>query len=154
MCCNIEGVVPTSGGGGLDHHPNVTQHWGSWLVVWDLLTLFVGQRLCINFSISRANFLTTLRSHLDITCSCYFGSSLANVDVHYSYIYLVNYSCSYCISDTRDQYRVNGLTFTPVYIIRALSFLFFLNHSCSLKRIEKIYLTKVNLAVVNYWLCL
>ena len=38
-----------------------------------LLALSVGQRLYINFSISRANFLTTLRSHLDVTCSCYFG---------------------------------------------------------------------------------
>ena len=36
------------------------------------LALSVGQRLCINFSVSRANFLTTLRSHLDVTCSCYF----------------------------------------------------------------------------------
>ena len=56
-----------------------------------LLALFVGQRLCINFSVSRANFLTTLRSHLDITCSYYFWSSLFNVDFKYSYIYLVNY---------------------------------------------------------------
>jgi hypothetical protein len=30
--------------------------------------------------VSRANFLTTLRSHLDVTCSCYFWSSLFNVD--------------------------------------------------------------------------
>ena len=30
------------------------------LNVMTLLALFVGQRLCINFSISRANFLTTL----------------------------------------------------------------------------------------------
>ena len=28
----------------------------------------VGQRLCVNFSVSRANFLTTLHSHFDITC--------------------------------------------------------------------------------------
>ena len=55
---------------------------------YDLLALSVGQRLCINFSVSRANFLTILRSHLDVTCSCYFGSSLFNVDVNYSYIYL------------------------------------------------------------------
>ena len=33
-----------------------------------LLVLFVGQRLCIDFSISRASFLTTLHSHLDVTC--------------------------------------------------------------------------------------
>ena len=60
-----------------------------------LLALSVGQRLCINFFVPRANFLTTLCSHLDITCSCYFSSSLFNVDVDYSvYIYLVNYSCS------------------------------------------------------------
>jgi len=56
-----------------------------------LLALSVGQRLCINFSISRANFLTTLRSHLDFTRSCYFGSSLSNVDVNYSY-YIYTYS--------------------------------------------------------------
>ena len=42
----------------------------------------------------KANFLATLRSHLDVTCSCYFWSSLFNVDVNYIYIYLVNYSCS------------------------------------------------------------
>ena len=61
---------------------------------WDLLALFVGQRLCINFSVSKANFLTTLRSHLDATRSCYFWSSLFHVDFKYSYIHLVNYSCS------------------------------------------------------------
>ena len=38
--------------------------------------LFVGHRLCIDFYVSRANLLTTLRSHLDITSSCYFWSSL------------------------------------------------------------------------------
>ena len=52
-----------------------------------LLAMFVEQRLCINFSIPRANFLTTLRSHLDITSSCYFGSNFFNVDVNYTYIY-------------------------------------------------------------------
>jgi hypothetical protein len=57
-----------------------------------LLALSVGQRLCINFSVSRANFLTTLRSHLDVTYSCYFGSSLFNVDANYSYIYLANFN--------------------------------------------------------------
>ena len=51
-----------------------------------LLALFVEQRLCINFFVSRANFLTTLRSHLDVTCSCYFWSTLFNVDVNYNYI--------------------------------------------------------------------
>ena len=50
--------------------------------------MFVGQRLCINFFVSRANFLTTLRSHLDVTCSCYFGSILFNVDVNYSCVYI------------------------------------------------------------------
>ena len=47
-----------------------------------LLALSVGHRLYIDFSVSRANFLTTLRSHLDITCSCLFWSSL--------FVYLVN----------------------------------------------------------------
>ena len=51
----------------------------------------IGQRLCINFFVSRANFLTTLCLHLDVTCSCYVGSNLLNVDVNYSYIYLFNY---------------------------------------------------------------
>ena len=47
----------------------------------DLLALSIGQRLCVNFYVSiRANFLTTLRSHLDVTCSYYFWSSLFNVD--------------------------------------------------------------------------
>ena len=63
-------------------------------VIW-----FVGfvctQRLCINFSVLRVDFLTTLRSQLNV--SCYFWSSLFNVDVNYSYILkciekdLVNY---------------------------------------------------------------
>ena len=38
-----------------------------------LLALSVGQRLCAKFYVSRANFLTPLRSHLDVTCSCFFG---------------------------------------------------------------------------------
>ena len=42
------------------------------------------QRLCINFSVSRVDFLTTLRSHLNV--SCCFWSSLFNVDVNCSYI--------------------------------------------------------------------
>ena len=50
--------------------------------------VFVGsvsrQRLSINFLVSRVNFLTTLRSHLNV--SCYFWSNLLNVDVNYSYI--------------------------------------------------------------------
>ena len=37
-----------------------------------LLALFIGQRLCIDFSVLRSNFLTTLHSPLDVTCSCYF----------------------------------------------------------------------------------
>jgi hypothetical protein len=43
-----------------------------------LLALSLGQRLCIKFSDSSANFLTTLRSHLDFSGS--FWSSLFNVD--------------------------------------------------------------------------
>ena len=36
-----------------------------------LLALSIGQRLCVNFYVSiRANFLSTLRLHLNITCSC------------------------------------------------------------------------------------
>ena len=45
------------------------------------------QRLCINFYVSRANFLITLRSHLDIFC--YFWSKIFDVYIIYSYIYLV-----------------------------------------------------------------
>ena len=59
-----------------------------------LLAMYVSQRLRIAFFVSRANFLTTLRSNLDVTCSCYFWSNLFNGDVTYSYIYLVNYTCS------------------------------------------------------------
>ena len=40
-------------------------------------TYFVGfvcrQRLCINFFVSRANYLTTLRSHLDISCYIWYS---------------------------------------------------------------------------------
>ena len=53
-----------------------------------LLVLSVGQRLCINFFDPEENFLTTLRSHLDVTFSCYFWSTLFNVDVLYIYIYI------------------------------------------------------------------
>ena len=59
-----------------------------------LLALNVGQRLCINLFVPRANFLTTLCSHLDVICSRYCWSSLFNVDVDYGYIYLFDYSCS------------------------------------------------------------
>jgi hypothetical protein len=50
--------------------------WGA-----GLLALSIGWRLCVNFYVSiRANFLTTLRSHLDVTCSYYFWSILLKVD--------------------------------------------------------------------------
>ena len=97
----------------------LTQNWETMVLQMHttigLLALSVGQRIYINFSISRANFLTTLHSHFDVTCSCNFGSNLFNVDVNYSYIYLVNH------------------------------------YSFSLKCIEKIYLTKVILTVVNIY---
>ena len=51
----------------------------SWVTLC-LLALSLGHRLCVNFYVSRAIFLTTLRSHLDVTCSYYFWSSLFNVD--------------------------------------------------------------------------
>ena len=37
------------------------------VVSFSLLALSIGQRLCINFSVSRANLVTTLHSHLDDT---------------------------------------------------------------------------------------
>ena len=58
--------------------------YGGFFVLF-LLALSIVHRLCINLSVSRANFLTTLRSHLDVTCSYYFGCSLFNVDVNYNY---------------------------------------------------------------------
>jgi hypothetical protein len=73
--------------------PNLTNH------AVDLLALSVGHRLCIDFLLVfffglRANFLTTLRSHLVNTYSCYFSSSFFNVGVTYSYIFLVDYNFS------------------------------------------------------------
>ena len=53
-----------------------------------LLALSIGQRLCIDFSVSEANFLTTLRLDLDVIFSYYFLSNLFNVDVNYSIIYI------------------------------------------------------------------
>jgi len=51
--------------------------------------LAVGHKLCIDFSVPLpANFLTTLRSHMDVICSCYFWFSL-RMNVVYSY------SCSF-----------------------------------------------------------
>ena len=59
-----------------------------------MVPLFFGyayrHRLCINFSVSRVNFLTTLHSHLNV--SCYFWCSLFNVDVNYNYILSFYYS--------------------------------------------------------------
>ena len=43
----------------------------------------MNQLLC-----SKSKFSTTLRSHLDVTRSCYFLSSVFNVDVDYSVIYI------------------------------------------------------------------
>jgi len=59
-----------------------------------LLALYAGQQLCIDFFVSRANFLIILRSHLDVTCLYSILSSLFNVDVNYNYIYKFNYKCS------------------------------------------------------------
>jgi len=74
----------------------------AWLKKYKWQLLFVGfvcrtksQRLCIDFSVSvLANYLTTLHSHLDITCSCYFLSNL-RINVVYSY------SCSFFIKKDR-----------------------------------------------------
>ena len=52
-----------------------------------LLAFSVGQRLCIDFFVSRENFLTTLRSQLDVTCSYYYWSKIFNADIKYIYIY-------------------------------------------------------------------
>ena len=41
-------------------------------ILFYLLALSVGQRLWIDSSVSRAKFQTTLRLHLDVTCSCYY----------------------------------------------------------------------------------
>jgi len=54
-----------------------------------LLVVSVGQRLCIDFLVHvLVNFLTTLRSHTDVTCSCYFWSSSRMNEVD-------NYTCSF-----------------------------------------------------------
>ena len=54
-------------------------HGGAHLPCWHpssfdslFLAFFEGQRLCINFYISRVKFVITLHPHLDVTCSCYF----------------------------------------------------------------------------------
>ena len=47
------------------------------------LVHFIGsvyRTLCINFYDSRANFLTTFCSHLDVTCPCYFWFGWFNMD--------------------------------------------------------------------------
>ena len=64
---------------------NIMQGW--YMI---LFALYIGQRLCVNFYVSRANFLATLCSHLDVTCSCYLWSSLFNRNANYSYKCLVN----------------------------------------------------------------
>ena len=63
------------------------------MLFWsNLLALSVGRRLCINFYVSRANFLSTLRSHSDVKCFCYFWYNWFIVDRNY--LYRVNYSFS------------------------------------------------------------
>ena len=62
-------------GNGLHYVPIITLPYTTiffFLCDIHLLALSIGQSLCINSFVSRANFLTTLRSHLDVTCSCYF----------------------------------------------------------------------------------
>ena len=95
-------VTPWEGGGGGGGHFSVGG--GGILLVWHvlmkglqwymhghsmidgffswfyLLAMSVGQRLCINFYDSRANFLTTLCSHLDVTYPCYFWFGWFNMD--------------------------------------------------------------------------
>ena len=46
------------------------------------LAMYVGQRLCINSSVSRAKFLINLHLHLDVTCSCYFLSSFFHIYIY------------------------------------------------------------------------
>ena len=55
-------------------------------------SIFVGS--VYRMETMQANFSATLRSHLNVTCSCYFCSCLFIVDVNYTYTYLDNYSCS------------------------------------------------------------
>ena len=57
----------------------------------------------------RAKKFTTLHSYLDVTWSCYFWSNLFNVDVQYSFLYIVNYSCSLrCIEKNLVNYSCCG----------------------------------------------
>jgi len=59
------------------------------------MALYVGYRLCLDFSVLIPTyFLTTLRSHLDVACSCYFWYRL-RMNVVYSY------SCSFFIRKDR-----------------------------------------------------
>jgi len=60
-------------------HCKKSTHVFLFRIITSLLTLFVRQRLCIDFSVPvPANFLTTLHSHsLDVTCSCYFWYNLS-----------------------------------------------------------------------------
>jgi hypothetical protein len=50
----------------------------------------VGQRLRIDFFVSRANFLITLRSHLDVTYSYYFWSNLG-IDIVVGWLNVESY---------------------------------------------------------------
>ena len=66
------------------------------LMTMIVLASYIGQRLWINFSISRANFLTNFCSHLDVTCwvvLATFGPILLKWML-IIVIYLVNYSSS------------------------------------------------------------
>jgi len=79
------------------------------------LALFVGQRLCIDFSVPvPANFLTTLHSHLDFTCSCCFWSSL---------------SCNFIISKDRASRFHRFLVF--IHSLREDACIFLCSHATS-----------------------
>ena len=55
-----------------------------------LLALFLDRDYASTSQFQRVNFLTTLRSHLNV--SCYVWSNSLNMDVNYSYI--LSFYCS------------------------------------------------------------
>ena len=69
---------------------------------------YVGQNPCIDFSISREKFMITLRSHLDVTCSCYFWSSLLALFVGHGLHINFSVSIANLLTTLRSHLNVTG----------------------------------------------
>jgi hypothetical protein len=85
------------------------------IFILNLLALSIGQRLCVNFYVSGANFLTTcVHTWMLTTCSYYFWSSLFNMDmVVYCVVTEANLDIMSCRHDTYPSRHYAGCCLYP-----------------------------------------